>query len=211
MGTEPGSSSRATSGLNTWIISLPYFLILKFKNYVPWKKLTQIESTYMLYLLNLFFFLCCALEVNMRHSSMSRPLLRRPFQISATLCKRQRKGRMWAAGSRAREWRNGGEGVLSTSLSTWNPDKDLNGMCVNGETMRGNIHTWRWYMMVRGFHGPIEEHWSRISELGAKFVWAWWHSHSSLPWYEFNLFWFVESQGRTMKVILCLLTDLVFV
>lgn len=112
MGTEPGSSSRATSGLNTWIISLLYFLILKFKNYVPWKKLTQIESTYMLYLLNLFFFLCCALEVNMRHSSMSRPLLRRPFQISATLCKRQRKGRMWDAGSRAREWRDGGEGGL---------------------------------------------------------------------------------------------------
>lgn len=76
------------------------------------KKLTHIESAYMLYLLNLFFFLCCILEVNMWHSSMSCHILRHPFQISATLCKRQRKGRMWDAGSRAREWRNGGEGGL---------------------------------------------------------------------------------------------------
>lgn len=176
------------------------------------KKLTQIENTYMLYLLSLFFFPCCVLEANMRHSSMSLHILRHPFQISATtLCKRQRKGRMWDAGSRAREWRNGGEEGLKSIPVYLKPR----------QTHEWNVGKW-WYddreipthgggtWWSEDFSGPTEEPWSGVSELGTEFVWAWWPSHSSLPWYEFNLSWFVESWGRTVKAILCLLADLVF-
>lgn len=154
-------------------------------------------------------FLCCILKVNMRHSSMSLHILRHPFQMNATFCKRQRKGRMWDPGSRAREWRNRGEEGVKYIPAYLKPR----------QRHEWNVCKW-WYddreISTHGggtwwsedFNGPIEEHWSGVSELGTKFVWVWWHPHSSL--YEFNLFWFVESRGRTVKAILCLLADLVF-